>query len=258
MDLAVLRPILTALILPPLLPLLVAALGLLLAVASRHRRKGLALVALALLSLWLLSCYAVASWLSMNLLVKHPVLLPAEIKARGAQAIVVLGGGILRNAPEYQDAAQPNAYTTPRITYGVHLARATGLPLAFTGGVGHAAPDGTEPEGVAIARYSQDLLGTPIRWVDNRARDTMENGLYMAAMLKRDGIGRVALVTHGFHMERSVYAFERAGLDVIPAPTALLLPVETTLIEWMPSATGLNWSRLVLREWLGLLVARRT
>ena len=79
---------------------------------------------------------------------------------------------------------------------------------------------------------------------------------WVGALADRHGVRRVALVTHGFHMQRSILAFERAGLQVIPAPTALLVPIESTGVEWLPSAMGLQWSRLMLREWLGLQVAR--
>ncbi len=251
-----LRAVLTTLALPPLAVLLPLALGLMLAATVRHRRKGLLLSSLSLLTLWLLSTHAVAIWLSTALLASYPTLTPADVRARGAQAVVVLGGGILPIAPEYGNEPQPNLYTAPRITYGVYLARATGLPLAYTGGVGHGASDGATPEGDAMARFAQRMYGVSMRWVDNQARDTAENGLYMAQLLHRDGVRRVALVTHGFHMQRSILAFERAGLQVIPAPTALLVPIESTGVEWLPSAMGLQWSRLMLREWLGLQVAR--
>lgn len=251
-----LRALLTALALPPLLPLMLLALGLLLALTQRHRRKGLWLAGFSWAALWLVSCYAVSMTLSTTLLASYPALTTEQVRTSGAQAIIVLGGGILRTAPEYEGMLPPNSYTAPRLNYGARLAKATGLPLGYTGGVGHGAAPGSPPEAGHMAAFSEALLGVPMRWIEVQSRDTMENGYYMAQILRRDGIRRVALVTHELHMERSIYAFERAGLEVIPAPTAHLLQVERGLVEWLPSASGLQWSRLVLREWLGLWVAR--
>jgi uncharacterized SAM-binding protein YcdF (DUF218 family) len=57
-------------------------------------------------------------------------------------------------------------------------------------------------------------------------------------------------------MPRAAAAFERAGLHVLPAPTGFILPVERDLLEWLPSAYGLQVSRALLREWLALAVGR--
>ncbi|MGH8858755.1 MAG: YdcF family protein, partial [Polaromonas sp.] len=62
MEFAELKPLLTSLVLPPLAPLLLALLGVLL--AFKKRRGGLALAALSLVLLWLLSCHGVAVWLA--------------------------------------------------------------------------------------------------------------------------------------------------------------------------------------------------
>jgi uncharacterized SAM-binding protein YcdF (DUF218 family) len=53
-------------------------------------------------------------------------------------------------------------------------------------------------------------------------------------------------------MPRSQALFEKAGLQVLPAPMGFVLPSERPLLEWLPSARGLTASRQVLREWLAL------
>jgi uncharacterized SAM-binding protein YcdF (DUF218 family) len=47
-----------------------------------------------------------------------------------------------------------------------------------------------------------------------------------------------------------------AGFEVLPAPTRMPLPRARRALEWVPSSEGLTLSRQVLREWLGLQVAR--
>jgi hypothetical protein len=62
----------------------------------------------------------------------------AELKKSPRTAIVVLGGGRRLLAPEY-GVATLTPRSIERLRYGVWLARETGLPLAFSGGVGHGA-----------------------------------------------------------------------------------------------------------------------
>ena len=92
--------------------------------------------------------------------------------------------------------------------------------------------------------------------MDDQSRDTAENAANLHALLARDGVQRIALVTQAWHMPRALQAFERAGFTVTPAPTGFGLPQQRSLLEWLPTARGLQSSREVLREWLGLLVAQ--
>ena len=255
MELGSFKPLLTSLAMPPLAPLLLALLGVLL--AWRKKRGGLLLVTLSLAALWLLSCHGTAVWLARNALPQFAPVSSAQLKAGGVQAIVILGGGLLPEAPEYGGEPQPAGFTAARLRYGVWLARRSGLPLAYTGGVGWAA-DGMQhqPEAEVVARVALQDYGVKLRWSEDASRDTSGNARLLAPMLQRDGVRRIALVTDIWHMPRSVAAFERAGLVVTPAPMAFVLPLEHGLLQWLPSAQGLLASRLVLRECLGLAVGR--
>ena len=129
--------------------------------------------------------------------------------------------------------------------------------LAFAGGVGWANSGTAAPSegGIARAAVAQDY-GLTLRWVDDQSRDTAENAANLHALLARDGVQRIALVTQAWHMPRAQQAFERAGFTVTPAPTGFTLPQQRNLLEWLPTAHGLQSSREVLREWLGLRVAK--
>ena len=251
-----LKPLLTALILPPLAPLLLALVGWLLAV--KRKRCGLALVLFALTVLWLLSCHGTAVWLSRSVLPQFAPLATGQLTTDKVQALVVLGGGVLPLAPEYGQA-QPRAETAARLRYGLWLARQSGLPVAFTGGLGWAAHGSqTESEAEVARRVAQRDYGVTLRWLEADSRDTAENARLLAPVLKRDGVQRIALVTNAWHMPRAVAAFEKTGLVVLAAPMGFVLPGEHPLLEWLPSAQGLLASRQVLREWLGIAVARVT
>jgi uncharacterized SAM-binding protein YcdF (DUF218 family) len=264
-----LKPLLAALALPPTLPLLVVLAGALLAWGSRDsrgrrsgtrsrggrfQRIGLVCVFLGTIGLWLLSCNAVAVWLARTALPQAAVISPADatqLRAKGVQAVVVLGGGVLPDAPEY-GSAQPSAPTAARLRYGFFLAKTSGLPLAFAGGVGWAASGTDAPSEASTAAHMAKENGLAFRWLDADSRDTAENAARIRALLEPAGVQHIALVTHGWHMPRSQKHFEEAGFTVLPAPTGLIRPLERPSLEWLPSAHGLTATRNVLREWLAL------
>lgn len=246
-----LKPLLTALILPPAGPLLLALAGLLL--MGRRWLGGAIVSLLGIVMLWFLSCNAVGVGLAHTLLPQVKPLNVRGAELASVQAIVILGGGVLGQAPEY-GAAQPSASTLERVRYGAWLARQAKKPLAFAGGVGWAAGADTPPE-VDVARAMlKDDYGMALRWADSRSRDTAENAIRMAEAMRDDKIRRIALVTHASHMPRAVAAYQKAGFQVTPAPTGFAAPRERVLLEWMPSVHGLDLSRQVLREWLGRLL----
>ncbi|MBC7619670.1 MAG: YdcF family protein [Candidatus Saccharibacteria bacterium] len=259
MMLGAYKPLLTALVMPPMALLLLALFGLLLVLRGRHakrRRIGSALIVLSLVSLGVLSCHGTAVWLAEHALASFKPASAQQLAADRVQAIVVLGGGVLPVAPEYGQA-QPSAETAARLRYGIWLARQTRLPLAFSGGVGWGASNLQEASEAAVAqRIAQQENGVTLRWVEGQSRDTAENARRMAPLLAASGIQRIALVTHASHMPRAVAEFERTGLLVTPAPMGFVLPRRNPLFEWLPSAEGLQASQQVLRELVGGVVAR--
>lgn len=244
-----LKPLLTALVLPPAGPLLLALLGLLL--MGRRWLAGAVVSLLGIGMLWFLSCNAVGIGLAHSLLPQVKPLNVRSAELAGVQAIVILGGGVLGRAPEY-GGPQPSASTLERVRYGAWLARKAKKPLAFAGGVGWAASGmDISPEAEVARIVLQDDYGLQLRWSESRSRDTAENATRMAEAMRGDKIQRIALVTHASHMPRARAAYEKAGFQVTPAPTGFAAPRERELLEWMPSVHGLDLSRQVLREWLG-------
>ena len=128
-DVLWLKALLKAVILPPAGPLLVAIFGL--ALGRRFPRTGRALAVAGVASLLLLSLPIIAIFL-LDRLETYPPLDLAQ--AKSAQAIVILGGGVRRRAPEYGgDTLGP--LTLERVRYGARVARLTALPVLVSGGV---------------------------------------------------------------------------------------------------------------------------
>ena len=259
MELGELKPFLTRLAMPPLSLLLLALIGLFGLVGIAKRKRGsMALATLSLVLLWLLSCHGMAVLLARTVLPQFVPASAAQLKTAKVQAIVVLGGGLLPLAPEYGQP-QPSPHTASRLRYGVFLSRQSGLPLAFTGGVGWGGGSDAASmtsEASVVAQVARAEYGVELRWQEDQSRDTSENALYMSRLLRQDKVQRIALVTDATHMPRALQAFKLTGLDVIPAPTGYVLAEQSDLLEWLPSANGLLESQLVLREWLAWAVAR--
>jgi len=89
------------------------------------------------------------------------------------------------------------------------------------------------------------------RWVEGRALTTYDNARYARQLLAADGIDRIALVSHAWHLPRAAAAFRRVGFAVLPAPT--LVPAERRFdaLDWLPDAPALTRSTLALHEYLG-------
>lgn len=74
-------------------------------------------------------------------------------------------------------------------------------------------------------------------------------------MLREHGIGSIYLVTQAYHMPRSVNAFEKQGLTVIPAPTYYYSRGKQYFPNLLlPSAYALQLTRIALHEWVGRVV----
>lgn len=224
--------------LPPVGPLLIAAAGMI--VLRRWPRLGRGLVWTGLAVLAVLSTGAVASVLLRLVDVSPPLRLD---DARSAQAIVILGGGVRRSAPEYGGDTVARL-SLERVRYGARVAKATGVPVLVTGG----APRGGMAEAVVMREALEQEFGVAVRWVEDRARNTHENAQRSAALLKRDGVERVVLVAHGFDIRRAKAEFEAAGLAVVPAPT--FLPGDTPFApgDFVPSVAALQSSYYALYE----------
>jgi uncharacterized SAM-binding protein YcdF (DUF218 family) len=243
----VLKKILVALLLPPFGLLLLLAFGLWL--SRKHRRTGWLVAIVALLSLTALSLPVISNALLRSQEVTAPL---ATAALADAQAIVVLGGGTNYSAPEYSGDTV-SRYSLERLRYAAVLQRRSGLPVLVTGG----APFGGRPEAQSMQLVLEQEFAVKVRWVETASRDTAENAILSAQLLKADNIKRIALVSHAWHLPRAVAAFERQGFTVTPAPTGFTRDSPSLLENLLPSASAFEKSRTALNEWLGRLLATR-
>ena len=142
-----------------------------------------------------------------------------------------------------------------RIDYGLSLHRITGLPIILSGG---SVKGDTTPLAQLGREWLQQRAGVTSLAVDDQSRDTRENARESAKLLQAQGIRRVLLVTHAYHMPRSLLSARAAGIDAIPAPFAfehvvpeLQGPSEIT--DWLPQPGYLGRSYRILHEMAGLV-----
>jgi uncharacterized SAM-binding protein YcdF (DUF218 family) len=251
------KPVITALVLPPVPFLLLTLIGARLLLPRRG--LGWLVIVFSVAMLWLSACSGAARAVSQFVL-KPPAALSfdrirelrGEVSAKKPLAIVVLGGGAEPFAPEY-GVSSLQAASLERLRYGIWLAKQIDAPIAFTGGTGWAASEGA-PEAKIAAKIAAEEFGRPIKWQEADSRDTRENAAKTAALLKAAGIDHIVLVTHGTHMPRALRAFGEAlgpGVQIEAAPVGLARRLDVPTLDWMPSARGFRDMREVLHELLG-------
>lgn len=264
-SLLFLKPILTALILPPAGPLLLVFIGIGLGMcmgmgrgtSSRAKIKGAlkktstGLILTGSLVLWTLSCEDTAVWMSKHFLPQFEPVSTTQLSA--AQAILVLGGGTESFNPSYAGPElASNAYD--RLRYAGYLSKLTGLPIVYSGGIGWGdKTQGPSEAQVAAATLKRDW-NIELKYAEGASRDTRENANLSYAAFSPKGIKSVALVTHAWHMPRASRNFREAGFTVIPAPMGFVLHSGSAVLDALPSEEGLQDSRWILKEWLGLLL----
>lgn len=204
----------------------------------RCYRVAAGLLLLATFWIGLCSTPAFASWMEQRLQAPY-ARIPAESYPK-ADVIVVLGGGKL--PPPMTD--WPLSPST-RLGFGLQLFQTSRAPVMLLSGEDQALKMRQRLRERGVAAGS--LLMEP------NSLNTHQNALYSAAILKRNKMQRVLLVTSGVHMPRAAASFARQGITVIPAP---LLdrgdnwPVATTS-RWWPQRRALRLSGSCLREYLG-------
>lgn len=200
--------------------------------------------------LWLMSLPVVVQHLAKGIETVAPLPINDWANLAGrADAIVVLGSGRERGDPAWGGQDQPTGVALERMRYAAQLAKASGLPLLTTGGLHYGSPPS---EAQLMADSLQRDFGVSVRWLEEQSRTTWENAEMSAAILLPAGVRRVVVVTQAWHMQRSVWSFQRAGFEVLPAPVGFMsVDHGRPFGGWVPDTKAIWQNGLLFNEAAG-------
>lgn len=245
--LQVFRTFLPFLVIPPLGLVWLALFGL--AVSRRRPQVGRPLLFIGVLGLYAVGTPLFSHALLSGLEIRQSIDSRPNPGGDAPGAIIVLGGDG-QGVYDVPDQAQVGPLSLERLAGAAVLQRQTGLPVLMTGGnVGSDQP----PVAALMARAFTDDFGLPVQWREERAGNTCENARLSAAILRQAGIPSAWVVTHSWHMQRSLLSFRRVGYNASAAP----LPAErfafSGIGDLMPRMSGWNRSYYAFHEWIGLV-----
>ena len=174
---------------------------------------------------------------------------PADAPS-GVSAVVVLGSGdwVVQGWEDHLFPPTIDAAARVLEAWRVYKLIAPEWIVTSGGSAGNAEPSSTN------MREALVRLGVPASRIllESESFDTHDEALFVTRMLRMLHVDTVVLVTADTHMRRSVGAFRAQGIDVVPA----IAPDPRASNPWprrvFPTADGLECSRQVIHELLGI------
>jgi uncharacterized SAM-binding protein YcdF (DUF218 family) len=169
-----------------------------------------------------------------------------------AQAIVILGCNVYVNAPEYAGKDDVSSCTLVRLRYAAEVYSKINLPVMTCGG---SVFNKSEAEADVMARVLKEHFNVITKWKERESINTYQNVENAVAILKKEHINNIILVTHAIHMKRASYSFEKNNIKVSIAPTYFFSAKSnnSVLLDFMPDIHSFYVSRFVAYETIGLI-----
>jgi uncharacterized SAM-binding protein YcdF (DUF218 family) len=241
--------VLTPFVSPPGLLILLLLLGLILG------RRGRAIIAAAVVLLWVVATPLFSTWLAATLESQYP---PMAMTALPVADVAIVLGGSLRQPLPPRLASDLTDYSD-RVRYAAALYRAGKVKWILASGGNQPWQAAVVPESALVAELLVEF-GVPADAIvqDPDSTTTRENALDSGKIVLQRGWARALLVTSAVHMPRAMATFLKLGIDVIPAATdvravdgAPALP-----FDLLPEAGALRLTSDAVKEWIGLVVYR--
>jgi uncharacterized SAM-binding protein YcdF (DUF218 family) len=184
---------------------------------------------------------------------------PQPVIDRPVTGVILLGGAVDTHISSDRGTLAMNE-AGERLTTTVDLSRRyPDARIFLSGGSGHLHAGDSQMTESEVARKLLVSMGVASERIEmeERSRNTCENGTESAASVRPKSGELWLLVTSASHMPRSVGCFRTAGFDVTPYPVDyrtrgiadLKGPADTI-------AVGLTAADLAAHEWIGLLTYR--
>jgi uncharacterized SAM-binding protein YcdF (DUF218 family) len=172
-------------------------------------------------------------------------------------AVIVLGGLVsaetseTHGTTEYNDSVERilSAYDILRAGRAKNVLLSGGSPEADT-------PDAVEAHVLAAQLERWGIDPSRIA-VEDKSRNTRENAVESAAIVRDRGWSTLLLVTSAFHIPRAAGCFRAVGLTVDTLPVDYrAYDASRFTANWLPRADHLAESTAAIREWVGRAVYR--
>ena len=179
---------------------------------------------------------------------------PRPVLTDAPTGLIVLGGIAdevttrARNTVTLTDGAE-------RLTEAVALSRRfPNMRLVFTGGPAGRGPGAASEADVARRFWTEMGVAADRITLEDRSRDTWENGIFTKALLQPKPGELWLLVTSAAHMPRAVGIFRKIGFAVVPYPVDYHTTGNGADFKGLRGAadTGDAWA-IASHEWIGLV-----
>lgn len=225
-------------------------------IRKRNKMASIALLAFALISLWLLSLPVVSKAL-MGILEAPYLTQENSVMTIPPDVVVVLGAGRKDRAPEFEGRDQVNSLALVRLRYAAVIAKQFKVPIIISGGVVYAHEEVSEAKLAAQVLLEEFGVSSEI-WLEGASQNTWENArntaLFINEKRKAMSLNRVVLVTHAYHMQRAEFSFVTQGIEIIPRATYFYSTQSLSWRNaWLPKVQFLMISQMAMHEILGLM-----
>ena len=173
----------------------------------------------------------------------------------GRTAVVILGTGSFtaRDWTDKSVSSIPDRSAASRIVEGARVYHLITPDWVVSSGGQVYADDTDAPSGETM-RDMLVSLGVPSAkvLVETRSKNTHDEAVIVASMLRPMAVDHVILVTADLHMRRSLGTFRAQGIHAVPAIARTPTSRPPWNFAWLPSDAGLGESGSVARELLGI------
>ena len=217
---------------------------------SPWRRAGRWATTITASLLVLVATLPIASWVAKPLETRFP---PIQLLPNSIAGIISIGGAFQTALTSDWGQPQVNNHAE-RLTAFMALAREhPNVQLVFSGGsAGFSSLRPTESD-VARDLFASMGMDTERIIFEDRSRNTCENAIYTAQLIKPTKQQHWVLITSAMDMPRAVGVFRKAGFQVLPYPVDYTTG-KSIILDFTPTVVR-NLARLdhAVHEWLGLL-----
>jgi uncharacterized SAM-binding protein YcdF (DUF218 family) len=232
------------------------ALGLIgvLLMATRFARAGRRLAVFAVIGLAICGLSPLGNAIILPLEERFP---PYDASRGAPTGIISLGGALDTVVSPARDEVALNE-AAERMTAMAELARRfPNARIVFSGGSGRIIFDGVSEASLAARLFESFGIAKERIALEDKSRDTDENGRFTKELVQPKPGERWLLVTSAHHMPRAVGVFRAAEFPVEAFPVDYRTRGAIDLLR--PFSTlgdGLRRTDTAMREWVGLLMYR--